>query len=68
MTISRDCNPSDWFGLYIGLDSPDQNFTTITGQPGNVLVFTDSSINNYNGFGTRPKTATLRSRLKAIRR
>ena len=23
MTVSRDCNPSDWFGLYIGLDSPD---------------------------------------------
>lgn len=59
MTISRDCNPSDWFGLYIGLDSPDQNFTTITGQPGNVLVFTDSSINNYNGFGTQPKEGNV---------
>lgn len=56
MTVSRDCNPSDWFGLYIGLDSPDQNFTTITGQPGNVLVFTDTSVNNYNGFGTQPST------------
>lgn len=59
MTVSRDCNPSDWFGLYIGLDSPDQNFTTITGQPGNVLVFTDTSVNNYNGFGTLPSTGNV---------
>ena len=59
MNISRDCNPSDWFGLYIGLNSPDQNFTTIDMQPGNVLVMTDDAINNYCGFGKQPTSGNI---------